>query len=221
MPSLVKKRRKKMRKKVTALASYGEVTFAQAREPEDVRRVEILGRYPIWARADSRPMTWLADAKRGGGILGALGSHHTDCLRTLLGEPTSVLASVRTDQPKRGTDTATVFIAVTPVNDAPVATNDSYTVAEDGALNIAASGVLANDSDIDLDPLTAVLVCGPTNGSLAGFRCSGVSMVRVSADRWALATRSSWWWNSGACPRAWGRAPARHSSTVRWPASAN
>lgn len=71
------------------------------------RRAEILGRYPIWARPDSRPMTWLADAKRGGGILGALGSHHTDCLRTFLGEPTTALASVRTDQPLRGEARAT------------------------------------------------------------------------------------------------------------------
>ena len=71
------------------------------------RRGEILGRYPIWARADSRPMTWLADARRGGGILGALGSHHTDCLRTFFGEPKTVLASVRTDQPRRGEQLAT------------------------------------------------------------------------------------------------------------------
>lgn len=77
------------------------------------RRGEILGRYPIWARADSRAMTWLADATRGGGILGALGSHHTDCLRTFFGEPESVLASVRTDQPKRGTETATADDACT------------------------------------------------------------------------------------------------------------
>jgi len=71
------------------------------------RRGEILGRYPIWARPESRPMTWLADAARGGGILGALGSHHTDCLRTIFGEPLTALASVRTDQPRRGADTAT------------------------------------------------------------------------------------------------------------------
>jgi predicted dehydrogenase len=77
------------------------------------RRGEILGRYPIWARADSRPMTWLADARRGGGILGALGSHHTDCLRTFLGEPVSVLASVRTDQPRRGDERATADDACT------------------------------------------------------------------------------------------------------------
>jgi predicted dehydrogenase len=39
------------------------------------RRVEILGRYPIWNRPESRGMTWLSDARRGGGILGALASH--------------------------------------------------------------------------------------------------------------------------------------------------
>jgi len=70
------------------------------------RRGEILGRYPIWARGDSRPMSWLADAARGGGILGALGSHHTDCLRTFFGEPLTAWASVRVDQPRRGADTA-------------------------------------------------------------------------------------------------------------------
>jgi len=77
------------------------------------RRGEILGRYPIWARADSRPMNWLADAARGGGILGALGSHHTDCLRTFFGEPLTALASVRVDQPRRGSDTATADDACT------------------------------------------------------------------------------------------------------------
>ena len=77
------------------------------------RRGEILGRYPIWARHDSRPMTWLSDARRGGGILGALGSHHTDCLRTFFGEPLSALASVRVDQPRRGEATATADDACT------------------------------------------------------------------------------------------------------------
>lgn len=66
------------------------------------RRGEILGRYPIWPLPASRGMTWLSDARRGGGILGALGSHHVDCLRTLLGDPLSVTASVRVAQPRRG-----------------------------------------------------------------------------------------------------------------------
>ena len=66
------------------------------------RRGEILGRYPIWARPESRPMSWLSRLERGGGILGALGSHHTDCLRLFFGEPVSALASVRVEQPRRG-----------------------------------------------------------------------------------------------------------------------
>ncbi|NOG48612.1 MAG: tandem-95 repeat protein [Chloroflexi bacterium] len=61
---------------------------------------------------------------------------------------------------------ATVTITVNPVNDAPVAVNDAYTTDEDVALNIAAPGVLTNDTDAEADPLTAVLVVGPTNGTL-------------------------------------------------------
>jgi predicted dehydrogenase len=65
-------------------------------------RGEILGRYALWPRPESRGMTWLSDRARGGGILGALGSHHTDALRLFFGEPRTVLASVRVDQPRRG-----------------------------------------------------------------------------------------------------------------------
>src|SRR5436190_411159 len=61
---------------------------------------------------------------------------------------------------------ATVSLAITGVNDAPVAVNDSYTTSEDTALNVAAPGVLANDSDVDGDTLSAALVSQPTHGSL-------------------------------------------------------
>src|SRR5206468_2300422 len=61
---------------------------------------------------------------------------------------------------------ATVNITITAVNDAPVALNDSYTTAADTTLNVAAPGVLSNDSDVDGDTLSAVLVSQPTHGSL-------------------------------------------------------
>ena len=61
---------------------------------------------------------------------------------------------------------ATVTITVNALNDAPVAANDSYSINEDATLNIAAPGVLGNDSDVDSPSLTAVLVGGPTNGTL-------------------------------------------------------
>jgi VCBS repeat-containing protein len=62
---------------------------------------------------------------------------------------------------------ATVTITVTPVNHAPVAANDSYGVSKNNALTVAAPGVLANDTDVDGDPLTAILVSGPAHGTLA------------------------------------------------------
>jgi VCBS repeat-containing protein len=64
-------------------------------------------------------------------------------------------------------EAASVTINVTPVNDGPVGTADAYHTEEDTPLTVdAASGVLANDSDPDGDPLTATLVAGPANGSL-------------------------------------------------------
>jgi VCBS repeat-containing protein len=54
------------------------------------------------------------------------------------------------------------------INNAPVATADSYSTNEDESLNIAAAaGVLLNDTDADNDPLTAVLVSDVQHGTLA------------------------------------------------------
>ncbi|HEV2148000.1 MAG TPA: Ig-like domain-containing protein [Longimicrobiaceae bacterium] len=61
---------------------------------------------------------------------------------------------------------ATVTITVNDVNDAPVAVNDAYATDEDAPLNVAAPGVLANDTDSESNPLTAVLASGPANGTL-------------------------------------------------------
>ena len=63
------------------------------------------------------------------------------------------------------TDTATVTMTVTAANDAPVAAADSYTTTEDTTLT-AGARVLANDSDADQNTLTAVLVQGPSRGTL-------------------------------------------------------
>ncbi|MDX1745146.1 MAG: cadherin-like domain-containing protein, partial [Halobacteriales archaeon] len=51
-------------------------------------------------------------------------------------------------------------------NSAPVALNDSFSTNEDTTLNVAAPGVLGNDSDADGDALTASLNTGVSNGSL-------------------------------------------------------
>jgi hypothetical protein len=64
-------------------------------------------------------------------------------------------------------NTAVVSVTVNPVNDPPLAVGDSYTTAEDMPLTVAAPGVLANDEDVEGDPLTAVLDSPPANGLLA------------------------------------------------------
>ncbi|XOB98340.1 Ig-like domain-containing protein [Deinococcota bacterium DY0809b] len=54
---------------------------------------------------------------------------------------------------------------VTPVNDPPTATDDSYTTDEDTSLTVdAANGVLANDSDPDGDTLTVTALTWDTDG---------------------------------------------------------
>ena len=57
------------------------------------------------------------------------------------------------------------FFYQASTNTAPVAGDDGYTTDEDVVLQVAAPGVLGNDSD-DNDPLTPTLVDGVTNGML-------------------------------------------------------
>jgi uncharacterized delta-60 repeat protein len=63
-------------------------------------------------------------------------------------------------------NTATATITVSPVDDAPAAANDTFTTAEDTPLTVPAAGVLANDTDPEGGPLTAVLTSGPGVGTL-------------------------------------------------------
>jgi hypothetical protein len=51
-------------------------------------------------------------------------------------------------------------------NHLPVAQADQLTTAEDTTLNFTTASLLANDRDVDGDPLTAVLVQGPAHGQL-------------------------------------------------------
>jgi VCBS repeat-containing protein len=67
---------------------------------------------------------------------------------------------------------ATVSIVVSPVNQAPVAANDTYSTAVNTTLTVSAPGVLANDRDPDGDPITAVLVSQPADGTLT-FNADG------------------------------------------------
>ena len=56
---------------------------------------------------------------------------------------------------------------IAPVNDAPVANPDTVAATEDTPLTIAASTLLANDTDVDGNPLTITSVQDATNGTVS------------------------------------------------------
>ncbi len=116
---------------------------------------------------------------------------------------------------------ATVTITVNPVNDTPVANADAYATNEDTPLVIAAAGVLANDTDVDADPLSAVLGTGPANGVLSlnadgsftytpNANFNGVDTFTYRANDGTVTTRP---WPPST--RHGGQDPA--STTPRWP----
>ena len=59
---------------------------------------------------------------------------------------------------------AIVSLTITNINRAPTAGNDAYTIGKNGTLNLTAPGILANDSDLDGDSLTANKVTDPAHG---------------------------------------------------------
>jgi|GEM_PF-5040054 len=78
-----------------------------------------------------------------------------------------------------GSAQAQVDVIVTPVNDAPVANDDSFAIVEGGSLG---SSVLSNDTDADGDNLTVTLVGGPAHGSLTFNQNGGFSYVHDGGE---------------------------------------
>jgi hypothetical protein len=72
----------------------------------------------------------------------------------------------------------------------PVAAPDAYSTNEDTPLTVNAAGVLANDTDGD--PLTAVLVTGPSRGTLA-LNADGSFLYTPNGN---APMRGSQWWVS-------------------------
>ncbi len=79
-------------------------------------------------------------------------------------------------------DMATALITIRQVNDAPVASDDNYAVDEDLTLaSGAVPSVLANDFDIDGDPLTVSLIDDVSDGTLA-LTADGLFAYTPDAD---------------------------------------
>ena len=70
--------------------------------------------------------------------------------------------SFRVSDGAMNSNTAMVTVTIAPVNDTPVAGNDTATTTEDTAVTIS---VLANDTDADGDTLTVASITQATNGT--------------------------------------------------------
>ena len=62
-------------------------------------------------------------------------------------------------------ESASALVTIDVMNATPVAIDDFFWTMQDTPLNQPAPGVLDNDDDDDMDPLTAVLDTGPTNAA--------------------------------------------------------
>jgi hypothetical protein len=69
--------------------------------------------------------------------------------------------------------TGSVSITVVPVNDAPIAIDDGYSVFKNTPLTLPVSGVLTNDIEPDGDAMTALLIAGPTHASSFTLNANG------------------------------------------------
>lgn len=80
-------------------------------------------------------------------------------------------------------DTLFLRLDVTDLeNQPPIVVDDAFTVLEDDTLNEPAPGVLGNDSDPDMDPITANLVTGPTNAQAFTLNADGSFDYTPNAD---------------------------------------
>ena len=80
---------------------------------------------------------------------------------------------------KGGTDTGSVSVTVTGVNDAPVADDDALTTDEETPGNVS---VLVGDTDVDGDTLTVASPSDPDHGSVSCNPTTGVCTYTPDAD---------------------------------------
>ncbi len=87
------------------------------------------------------------------------------------------------------TATGNVNVTVNPVNDTPVANNDSgFTTPFQTALNIPTSTLLGNDTDADNDTLTVDSVGGAVGGTVELVSQSGVATFTPNAGHTGAAS---------------------------------
>jgi len=113
--------------------------------------------------AESNPLTYSIVDQPAHGTLTGTGVDQTYTPAANYNGPDSF--TFKANDGSLDSNTATVSITVTAVNDAPVAVADSYTTAENTQLSVTAPGVFSNDSDVDNVNLEAIKVDEASHGT--------------------------------------------------------
>ena len=79
------------------------------------------------------------------------------------------------DQNPKGCDTVQYIITIDPVNDAPVANSEAFTLDPQDSVVIK---VQRNDFDVDGDDLTTSIISGPNNGNAFVVNGDSISFIR-------------------------------------------
>jgi hypothetical protein len=87
-----------------------------------------------------------------------------------------------------GSSTATVTVNVAPANDAPLAVNDTASATEDTPLTLAASTLLANDSDPDAGDVLTITAVAPGTGGTPVLNPDGSVSFTPAANFNGVAT---------------------------------
>ena len=90
-------------------------------------------------------------------------------------------------------NTVTVSLTITPVNDSPVAVDDAYSTNEDTPLVVdVGTGLLTNDSDPETDPLQACIVDGPAHGVLTVNPQGFGALTNLTNTPGDIESQASW-----------------------------
>lgn len=121
---------------------------------------------------DGDPLTYSVVSDPSHGSLSGSGASRT--YTPAAGYSGSDAFTFRADDGQANSGPATASITVTPVNHAPVANPDSWTIRPGEILDLAAPGVMGNDADADGDLLTAhVVSISFASGEWSGLSADG------------------------------------------------
>ena len=105
-----------------------------------------------------------------------------DALRTATDTLTDTFSYTMTDS-QGLTSSANLVITIQGANDAPIAQNDTLSTNEDTPINLAAAGVLANDTDVDTGDTKTVSAVNGVAGNVGAPVAGNFGTLTLFADR--------------------------------------